>query len=66
MTIPRQYQIDSLNDRYGLKVASLLSDAADELSPAITERLRFARSCFRKFLYLWNGLFYSCGNRLIG
>jgi hypothetical protein len=44
MTIPRQYQIDSLNDRYGLKVASLLSDAADELSPDITERLRFARS----------------------
>ncbi len=43
MTIPHQHQIDMLQDRYGLKVASLLSDAVDELSPEITERLRFAR-----------------------
>lgn len=42
MTISH-HQIDLQQHRYGLKVASLLSDAADELSPDITERLRFAR-----------------------
>ena len=44
MTIPQQYEIDMVQHRYGLKVTSLLSDAADELPADITERLRFARS----------------------
>lgn len=44
MTIPHQYQIDMLQHRYGLKVASLLSEGAGDLPSDITERLRFARS----------------------
>jgi len=44
MTNSLQYQTEILQDRYGLKVASILTDASDNLSRDITERLRFARA----------------------
>ena len=44
MTFPQHYQTELQQERYGLKIASLLSDAVEGLPADITERLRFARS----------------------
>lgn len=44
MTNSQHYQTEILLDRYGLKVASLLTDAAVNLPHDVTERLRFART----------------------
>ncbi len=43
MTNSYLHNNDILQDRFGLKVAALLSDAADDLPHDITERLRAAR-----------------------
>jgi len=43
MTNSHPYQIQLIQDRYGLKVAARLSDVTDELPHDILERLRVAR-----------------------
>jgi len=44
MTMPSHYQTDILQDRFALRLTARLSDGCDDLSPDISERLRFARS----------------------
>lgn len=44
MTITRQYQAETLQDRFALRITARLSDGCDDLPSDISERLRFARA----------------------
>ncbi|MEO8545335.1 MAG: DUF3619 family protein [Burkholderiaceae bacterium] len=43
MTMPSQYQTETLQDRFALRITARLSDGCDALPHDVSERLRFAR-----------------------